>query len=563
MKHSADKSRRKFILSTALGALIAVRDIGVARADSINSSDAYLRSGNLTAIVSEDGNSVVLLSSKIQRVVMLEVSIDGYTQVGKPIIHSLRNGILGIQRDVKHLTSGERCTLHERFSAGNYGSIRWEMDVESLGVSRTAPIHMIARYPATQDTRFWTAWSDPSYFGNSSVEASQWKDPLTLMPLAKKHLYYGAPYFTYDEPRIGFVPVYRNLMAIPIASFLEPENHLGFSMALSPDAGDGLLDLTLDTNEEGSADFTFHYHRLNSDHAVRLAADIVSHEADWRGGVRWMTNRYPRYFNPRLKVAQELDGGAAYSADGNTNFDAEKLREMGFRTNWKASFDFPFMGMFLPPVRNEAWARFSGDSGGTQALGTRNKNGYISIEQMADYSERMRALGFHVLNYFNVAEFGANITYPPPARSTKLDSDLWKNADDFLFGRLSNAILFVPDGIPPRVLKFYPGTTVGGPYYTWGNGVILDCGEPEYEQFLLQQAQRHIERLPASSGICIDRMDWLRLYNDRRDDGISWLTSKPVRSLYVSCGGSVSSDRLFGILSEKIIQFVVVEAVEM
>jgi len=29
------------------------------------------------------------------------------------------------------------------------------------------------------------------------------------------------------------------------------------------------------------------------------------------------------------------------------------------------------------------------------------------------------------------------------------------------------------------------------------------------------------------------------------------------------CGGSVSSDRLFGFLSEKIIQFVVAEAVEM
>jgi len=29
------------------------------------------------------------------------------------------------------------------------------------------------------------------------------------------------------------------------------------------------------------------------------------------------------------------------------------------------------------------------------------------------------------------------------------------------------------------------------------------------------------------------------------------------------CGGPVSSDRLFGFLSEKIIQFVVVEAVEM
>jgi len=33
--------------------------------------------------------------------------------------------------------------------------------------------------------------------------------------------------------------------------------------------------------------------------------------------------------------------------------------------------------------------------------------------------------------------------------------------------------------------------------------------------------------------------------------------------LAMDCGGPVSSDRLFGFLSEKIIQFVVAEAVEM
>ena len=35
---------------------------------------------------------------------------------------------------------------------------------------------------------------------------------------------------------------------------------------------------------------------------------------------------------------------------------------MAFTVNWKASFDFPFMGMFLPPVGSdsEEWTDFKG-----------------------------------------------------------------------------------------------------------------------------------------------------------------------------------------------------------
>jgi len=62
----------------------------------------------------------------------------------------------------------------------------------------------------------------------------------------------------------------------------------------------------------------------------------------------------------------------------------------------------------------------------------------------------------------------------------------------------------------------------------------MDPGEPVYRDFLLDQARRHIELLPADDGICIDRMDWLRIYNLDRDDGVSWFDDKPARSLRVS-----------------------------
>lgn len=62
----------------------------------------------------------------------------------------------------------------------------------------------------------------------------------------------------------------------------------------------------------------------------------------------------------------------------------------------------------------------------------------------------------------------------------------------------------------------------------------MDCGAPKYRAFLVEQARRHLEKLPDSDGICIDRLDWLRAHNLRADDGQSWRRSGPSRALYVS-----------------------------
>ena len=67
-----------------------------------------------------------------------------------------------------------------------------------------------------------------------------------------------------------------------------------------------------------------------------------------------------------------------------------------------------------------------------------------------------------------------------------------------------------------------------------GRTMVVDPGDPAYQKFLLEQAQRHLDRLPDSAGICMDRMDWLRYYNFCADDGVSWIGGRPVRSLYRS-----------------------------
>ena len=115
----------------------------------------------------------------------------------------------------------------------------------------------------------------------------------------------------------------------------------------------------------------------------------------------------------------------------------------------------------------------------------------------------MKANGFYVLDYFNVTEFGKNMSRPlyPSARAD--DPELWKDPVAFTNFRLPNAAL-----VPHE-------TTC---YKAW----VTDCGDPVYQEYLLEQARRDIKFLPDTDGICIDRMDWLRHFNCHADDGLSW-----------------------------------------
>lgn len=287
---------------------------------------------------------------------------------------------------------------------------------------------------------------------------------------------------------------------------LDEANDRSLALALSPE--DLTLAMRLTVSRDGRLVFSRENRRLQSDRPVRFSMDLVAHPADWRAALDWMVRRYPTSFDPPNPAVQELAGCGAYSSHAEINTPG-RLHRMAFRVNWKASFDFPFMAMFLPPTQSdtEEWSDF--------------KHHKTSIAHMREHSQEMRRMGFHVLNYFNVTECGAYYKYPPPARKAAADADLWRDANDFLFYQVGEAILPGDDGKP-----------IG----SWEGCVGMDPGEPVYQAFLLEQARRHIEKLPESDGICIDRMDWLRRVNPRRDDGVTWIDGKPARSLAVSWG---------------------------
>ncbi len=430
-------------------------------------------------------------------------------QAGLTHVQKLPDGGIVVDRMVED-QSGNKVSVTDRFTPTT-NSVRWDVDIFGHGKPWSTAIITGLKWHESRATRFWTAWSDPdlSEHGgrNRPIRNLLWHDPLETRPFTDSSRWYGG------NPISG-VPITGDFISIPIMTVIEPDAGTGFSIVQSPE--DTLLYMKLITTADGRMEFQHRDHRLGGNHRVHFAMDLVSHEADWRSGLAWMVKRYPDYFQPWVANAYEIEGCGAYSTwEGELN--AGKLAKMAFAFNWKASYDFPYMGMFLPPAEN--WRTFGATVLKGRSVSDRVASTHTSAKQLNDYSQRMRRDGFYVLNYFNATEFGAQVKGPANVNWGAPEKDPWTNCTDFLYRTIADGLLCDDQG---------------GRYTSWHGAVVMDCGAKNYQKFLLEQAQSQIDLLPDSSGICIDRMDWLRFFNPRADDGVSWHENKPVRSLYVS-----------------------------
>jgi hypothetical protein len=494
-------------------------------------------SRKLSLDLTKSGKIVGFKSGKVSQAVRGQICLKGCREESDLSMRELAKGAFEFSRTVRN-QSGNQAKITERFIPTDAG-IRWEAEIVGLGDPWTTPIQRIWDYNIPKkgkEVKFWTAWSDPRCGINSSKEnvpqkqidvqlskktADKWFDPFSPQDVSHLSspvkLYYGLAPFDFASSSTN-VPVDENSFCIPMFSFLEPNSDFGITLAQSP--ADTLLDLTLSLMKTGLARLDYLNHRISRNSPVILRADIVPHESDWRGGLRYMTETYPAYFEPVNPKAHEITGTASYTnAMDKVCAAAEKYQKMGYRINWQASFDFPWFGMFIPPVTDDVeWTTFG-------------KRSY-TVKKFEEEAAMMKKNGFYTLNYFNVAEVGTYIKFPPPPRMTNNENELWRNGNDYLYEKLSDAILMQPKN--PDAAKGNTSDFEGKPIFSWEGSVIMDCGVPSYRDFLLEQARRHIEKIPSASGICIDRLDWLRYYNLKADDGVSWFHNRPSRSFLVT-----------------------------
>jgi hypothetical protein len=460
-------------------------------------SQYEIRSPAITVRLSADGTiaGVVLGGGKLDRRVTGGTRLAGGRLQGDVLVQHVTGGGVEFRRQLVFQDPPRQCTQLDRFLPTK-DSVRWEIEVLAAGEPWTTAIATRMHYPAAPARLFWTAWSDPEHRNDA------WRDPLSLRPFVNA-------VWTYANANP--VPKDGDYTAMPLAMVAEPDADTALSVILSPE--DRLLDLALSSDTSGEIVFTRTRHRLGCNRPVKFSLDLVAHPADWRGALGWLTARYPQYFDPVNPQADAMAGCGAYSGDENP-VDAAKLKRMAFRVNWKMSDDFPYMGMFLPPLAglDDRWQRSCDEPAPP------GKPRWASFRRLNDYARYMRQQGFYVLSYFNVTEFGKDMTESPASAARASDPDLWKHPSVYLGAVAPGAALH-----PLRKTC----------YGAW----VTDVGDPSYRRLMLEQAKRHIERLPDAAGLCIDRMDWLACYNPSGDDGSSWVDDRPARSLYLSWRG--------------------------
>ena len=107
--------------------------------------------------------------------------------------------------------------------------------------------------------------------------------------------------------------------------------------------------MRLTTTAAGGMAWTRSKYRIAAGRPLRFAMDLVAHAADWRAGWRGWSPAIPS------TSIRPIPGPMGWPAAGPTRPTSgistpTKLRRMAFRINWKCSEDFPYMGMFLPPL---------------------------------------------------------------------------------------------------------------------------------------------------------------------------------------------------------------------
>ncbi len=323
---------------------------------------------NISVRLGTDGRirALALGDKSLPRAISAETILGGCRREGAVVTRQLDGGGVEFQKQLIHDANKNRCLLVERFVPASQ-SIRWEIEVRGAGPAWSTPIETHLRWPNPAEVKYWTAWADCR-----PKDAKGWVDPLQPMPLADRTLYYGGRTMT-DADAFG----------VPLVSILDAATDVGLTAALSPE--DLALDLRLTVSRQGQFVFSRLNHRISAASPVRFALDLVAHPADWRAGLGWMASRYPACFDPPNPSVQQMAGCGAYSSHAEITHP-ERLRRMAFRVNWKASFDFPYMGMFLPPVKSdtEEWTDFKGQE--------------TSIARMRRYAQDMRRAGFYVLN---------------------------------------------------------------------------------------------------------------------------------------------------------------------
>jgi hypothetical protein len=528
--------------------LISLLFIFCLKGKSQTKADSYLLDSETIQVTFDESGKVSSLFDKEQKLQVPFKAVTSFKNCSTEFLSVRKeNETIRIKKKVVG-ENGQTLLTTEIFSFEN-DLLKWELNILPEGdASWSTPVQTVWSMNRP-DLKYWTTWGDPRpekgaiglseeadqkilngdvIVTDNSLPTNNWADPLVSQPLFPRKLVYGGS--IYGNPKedenfdswINFYPgSRRNYFSVPVVGLFDEQRNIGVSLGFSPENIG--IEACFEVTNDHELIFSRYNNRFTPGKELRFSTYVNMHEADWRSVLGWYVDRFKEWFNPVNARVHEFSGTSSYSFETGA-FDIEKMKSMAYKTNWDATFPFPYMGLFLPDVNeDEGWLSWRGE--------------YLTFKKIDEYYKQMREKGFRVLSYFNVTEFGSNILKKNNFNKRLPERKLWVNSNTYLYKQLEPAVLYHPID-----------TTCSNYIYSWDRSIVMDPGEPVYANHLVEQINRYIEKLPHFEGITIDRLDWSRHYNTRRDDGVSWFNGAPARSLHVSWNSIM--DKIAPILHE-------------
>ena len=534
----------------------------------LEASVLWVTSANISVAVDDVTGSLSFVNTSVLEpttgsLASLSMNITGLFSVGEvaPVVISTRVSACGASVCIDSVwnvtgenSDGSCCTQYafvavsqELWAVSLPGpipsAVGWRATVASSSAAawRTTLAHSVQFPELGADALFWAARQ-----GNETAsKAGIWEDVTRMLSASddppRENMQYGLNFLCAP----GDAACCGEIMSVPALAAARASTGAGLGVMAAVD--DDIF--ILRGNISGArAALWRQANRLGQSRNVSSAVFLVPLAGgDWRGLFAWARAAFPRFFlpptllagspaahfsatraSPRSVAAYARAATAAaasapapvppglaaglglYSCANVADMNVSALRASGATHNWDAHFEWPYIGMYLPPIvpAGASWQSNTG-SGEEGDCGPSYHHGQnVSVASIRAEAAAAAAAGITTLPYFNLFEYGEDINcaLPPPLPPPQQTND-WRNATQFL-----------ADTMPDAIIPSCPGTG-------WQGGVVLDPASPAYSDFLVAQAQAQVDGLGAAFfGLAVDRFDHVEtwVHSAAHDDGKAW-----------------------------------------
>ena len=282
---------------------------------------------------------------------------------------------------------------------------------------------------------------------------------------------------------------------LPLVSVMDPESDSALTIALPADAN--IPHFQVAWSDARVLALRLGHRGVGGGRPTTLRLLFYVHPADYRSALEAYSEDFPAYFHPPLPRGPYE--GTFWYHHILDHPDFEEMARQHVRYIW-TSFWFTHMGEFLPEAKE--WYPYSY----SRWWKLKRK---MSDDTINSFIQKMHGRGIGSYAYFNVTEFGG-------AGGERGDT---ADADRVLEERLSPALVRDAEG---HIIPTWEGSKVVNPGRNY-----------PYRPVLMEQARRHLERLPELDGFAVDRLDWTSAFDYGHDDGLSMDGDRPMENLAV------------------------------